>query len=173
MSNGRSGQFSAQKYLPVVFLSIGLWTVVWSVQILWQSHAAAPVFLPTSAAASQGEDIATFMIRNAYHFATLYHAARAQQWDLAAYQGEELAENLADTERAAPTYAVLLQQFRHDALVPLRQAITNRDPQQFETAFRHVVQRCNHCHTATGHAFLTIPQEPPQLSIFVLPPISR
>ena len=39
-------------------------------------------------------DLAPFMIRNAYHFATLYHAARAARWELAAYQAEELAENL-------------------------------------------------------------------------------
>ena len=39
-------------------------------------------------------DLAPFMIRNAYHFATLYHAARAERWELAAYQAEELEENL-------------------------------------------------------------------------------
>jgi hypothetical protein len=113
------------------------------------------------------------MIRNAYHFATLYHAARAARWELAVYEAEELEENLEDAERAAPTYAALLQQFRQDAVTPLRRALANRDTGQFETAFRHVVQGCNNCHMATQHAFITIPQEPPQLSIFVLPPVSR
>ena len=35
-------------------------------------------------------DLAPFMIRNAYHFATLYHAARAERWELAAYQAEAI-----------------------------------------------------------------------------------
>src|SRR5919109_4021686 len=45
-------------------------------------------------------DLAPFMIRNAYHFATLYHAARAERWELAAYQAEELEENLTQAARA-------------------------------------------------------------------------
>ena len=32
---------------------------------------------------------------------------------------------------------------------------------------------CNDCHKATRHAFITIPQEPPALSIFVFPPAGR
>lgn len=165
--------FSRQKHVFIALLCTGLWVAVWPIQSLWQRHGAALLLLSIPAEANQGEDIGAFMMRNAYHFATLYHAARAERWELAAYQGEELAENLEDTERAAPTYAALLQQFRHDAVAPLRQAIATRDAQQFATAFRHTVQSCNNCHIATGHAFITIPLEPPQLSIFVLPPVSR
>src|SRR5437870_186154 len=54
---------------------------------------------------AQEVDLAPFMIRNAYHFATLYHTARAERWELAAYQAEELAENLTSATPVAGPYA--------------------------------------------------------------------
>jgi len=35
------------------------------------------------------------------------------------------------------------------------------------------VEGCNDCHKATQHAFITIPQEPPALSLFVFPPAGK
>jgi hypothetical protein len=58
-------------------------------------------------------------------------------------------------------------------VTPLQRALDSRDTRQFDAAFRHAVQGCNNCHTATKHAFITIPLEPPQLSIFILPAVSR
>jgi hypothetical protein len=164
---------SWQKKMLLTLLCTGLWAAFWPGRSLWDRHDTPWLLLSTSAEAKEGEDIAAFMIRNAYHFATLYHAVRAGQWELAAYQGEELEENLEDTERAAPTYAPLLQQFRKDTVTPLQQAIATRNTPQFDTAFRSAVHGCNNCHIATGHAFIIIPPDPPQLSIFALPPASR
>ena len=118
-------------------------------------------------------DLAPFMIRNAYHFATLYHAARAERWELAAYQAEELQENLTNATRVAGPYAPFLKDFRKEYVQPLQQAITTRNTEQFRTAFQAAVEGCNDCHKATKHAFITIPQEPPVLSIFVFPPAGR
>jgi hypothetical protein len=115
-------------------------------------------------------DLAPFMIRNAYHFATLYHAARAGHWELAAYQAEELDENIASAAQAAAIYAPLLANYRKDFVQPLQQAVVARGAAQFSIAFRAAVAGCNQCHQATQHAFITIPEAPPSLSIFVLPP---
>ena len=49
-------------------------------------------------------EVALFMIRNAYHLATLYHAAEAAHWELAAYQAEELEENITQTAHRRPAY---------------------------------------------------------------------
>jgi hypothetical protein len=110
------------------------------------------------------------MIRNAYHFATLYHAARAGRWELAAYQAEELDENVASAAQATAIYTPLLTNYRKDFVQPLQQAVAAQSAAQFSIAFRAAVNGCNHCHQATKHAFITIPEAPPSLSIFVLPP---
>jgi hypothetical protein len=118
-------------------------------------------------------DLAPFMIRNAYHFATLYHAARAARWELATYQTEEMAENLTQAARAAGPYAQSLRDYVKDYVQPLQQAVTSQQSALFRTAFQAAVGGCNDCHRATQHAFITIPQEPPRLSIFVFPPAGR
>ena len=122
---------------------------------------------------THGVDLAPFMIRNAYHFATLYHAARAERWALAAYQAEELEENLTQAARAGGPYAQSLKDFLKEQVQPLQKTITSQDTEQFRTAFQTTVEGCNDCHKATQHAFITIPQEPPALSIFVFPSVGR
>jgi len=118
-------------------------------------------------------DLAPFMLRNAYHFATLYHAARAARWELAAYQADELEENLTQAARAGGPYAQSLEDYRKESLQPLRQAIASQQAEQVRTAFQAAVEGCNDCHKATQHAFITIPPEPPQLSIFVFAPAGK
>ena len=118
-------------------------------------------------------DLAPFMIRNAYHFATLYHAARAERWELAAYQADELEENLTQAAHVGGPYAQSLKDFLKEQVQPLRRTITSQNTEQFRTAFQAAVEGCNDCHKATQHAFITIPQEPPALSIFVFPPAGK
>jgi hypothetical protein len=113
------------------------------------------------------------MIRNAYHFATLYHTARAERWELATYQAEKLEENLTQAARAGGPYARSLKDFLKEQVQPLRKAITNQHTEQFRLAFQATVVGCNDCHKATKHGFITIPQEPPVLSIFVFPLAGR
>lgn len=118
-------------------------------------------------------DLAPFMIRNAYHFATLYQAVQAARWELAAYQADELGENLTQAVPTAGPYAPFLKDYVKDYVQPLQQAIMTRQTEQFRTAFQAAVGGCNDCHRATQHAFITIPSEPPPLSIFVFPPAGR
>ena len=118
-------------------------------------------------------DLAPFMIRNAYHFATLYHAARAARWEMAAYQAEELEENLTEAAHAGGPYAQSLQDFLKEHVQPLHKTITSQNAEQFRLAFQAAVGGCNDCHKATQHGFITIPQEPPMLSIFVFPLASK
>jgi hypothetical protein len=114
-------------------------------------------------------DLTPFMIRNAYHFATLYHAARSERWKLAAHEAEELADNVTQAAQAGGPFTPSLKDFLKDYVPPLQQAITAQDAEQFRTAFQAAVGGCNDCHKATKHEFITIPQEPPALAIFVFP----
>jgi hypothetical protein len=146
---------------------------------VWPPPAA--LAMPAQAAESHKEstheahqvELAPVMIRNAYHLATLYHAARAAHWELAAYQAEELEENLLQAAPGAGPYAQFIKDYSKDYIAPLQQAIAAQNAAQFRTAFQGAVEGCNDCHKATQHAFITIPQEPPNLSIFVLPPVGR
>jgi len=154
---------------------------------IWAPLSMAPLTMPAQAAESHhghGQqaqldhkmhevDLAPFMIRNAYHFATLYHAARAERWELAAYQAEELEENLTHAARAGGPYAQSLKDFLKEHAQPLQKAVTTQNAEQFRQAFQAAVDGCNDCHKATQHGFITIPQEPPVLSIFVFPPVGR
>ena len=154
---------------------------------LWAPLSMATLIVPAQAAENHKEhgqkaqhdhkmhevDLAPFMIRNAYHFATLYHAARAERWELAAYQTGELEENLTQAARVGGPYAQSLKDFLTEQIQPLRKTITSQNIEQFRLAFQATVEGCNDCHKTTQHAFITIPQEPPALSIFVFPPAGR
>ena len=148
---------------------------------LWAPCPTTGLTVPAQAAEDHKEhghmahevDLAPFMIRNAYHFATLYHAARAARWDLAAYEAEELGENFIQAVPAAGPYAQSLKDYVKDYVQPLQQAVTTHQTEPFRTAFQAAVGGCNDCHRATQHAFITIPHEPPQLSIFVFPPAGK
>jgi hypothetical protein len=163
----------------VLLVSAGLVFAGGYMTALWLSPHPSTFAGPAQAATQQQEqhhethdiDLAPFMIRNAYHFATFYHAARAGRWELAEYQLDELDENLQHAAQAAAAiYAPLLNDYRKDFVPRLQQAVAARNTEQFHIAFRAAVDGCNDCHKATNHAFITIPQEPPSLSIFVLPP---
>jgi hypothetical protein len=154
---------------------------------LWAPLPRATLTRPVQAAESHKEhgqqaqhehtahevDLAPFMIRNAYHFATLYHATRAERWELAAYQAEALVENVTQAAQAGGPFAPFLKDFLKEYVQPLQQAITTQNAAQFRTAFQAAVSGCNDCHKATKHGFITIPQEPPVLSIFVFPPVGK
>src|SRR5262249_56798815 len=94
-------------------------------------------------------------------------------WDVAAYQAGELEENLTKAAHVGGPYAQPLKDFLKEQVQSLRKTITSQNPEQFRTAFQATVEGCNDCHKATQHAFITIPQEPPTLSIFVFPPAGK
>ena len=154
---------------------------------LWAPLPMAALIVPAQAAENHKEhrqkaqhdhkthevDLAPFMIRNAYHFATLYHAARAERWELAAYEAEELEENLTQAARAGGPYTQSIKDFVKDHVQPLQKTIASQNIEQLRMAFQAAVGGCNDCHKATQHGFITIPQEPPVLSIFVFPPTGK
>jgi len=172
----------------IVYLSMGgLLFLTGYLTALWVTLPGATLTVPVQAAESQPAhgkqaqhdhmahdvDLAPFMIRNAYHFATLYHAARAERWELAAYQAEELQENLAQAALAGGPYAQSLKDFLKEHAQSLQKAITSQNAEQFRLTFQAAVEGCNDCHKATQHGFIMIPQEPPSLSIFVFPPAGQ
>ena len=93
--------------------------------------------------------------------AKLWFAATASNWELAAFELEELQENFDRVSRwhamvegvpAAPAIKSFTQQGRY----AIDQSIRRRDGVQFRDAFDSFTQGCNGCHRATGHPFIVI-----------------
>jgi hypothetical protein len=65
------------------------------------------------------------------YFATLYHAAQAARWELAAHEAKELAENFLQAVPVAGPYAQSLKDYVPDYVQPLQQAITTQQSEPF------------------------------------------
>ncbi|MGE3538470.1 MAG: hypothetical protein AB7N91_13690 [Candidatus Tectimicrobiota bacterium] len=172
---------------PYYGLLLGLGVLFWGGDVLLlqkclrpfpvlQSQAQAQEATPGREHHAQGHeqhgDLVPFMLRNAYHLSTLYHAARAAQWELAEHEVDALGSNLDKAAEASPIYAGFLRDFKREHVEALDKAVESRQAQAFAATFQAAVHGCNDCHKATKHAFIVIPETPPNLSIFSLPPAS-
>jgi hypothetical protein len=102
------------------------------------------------------------------HFAKLYFAGEARNWDLVAFERGEIAENLAAAAALRPeergvSIAGIIEAFRNTQLVALQDAIAMKDRGLFREAYRDSIVMCNTCHQSTGRPFIvvTVPTNPP------------
>lgn len=90
----------------------------------------------------------------------LWFAGEAQNWELAAYETDELDEGFADVVRFHPMHkgsptplSVLVPEFTSGPIQALRSAIERRDRAAFTSAYDSLTQGCNGCHRATEFTF--------------------
>lgn len=109
-----------------------------------------------------------FMSAIQLHFAKLYFAGEARNWDLARFERGEILENLdvvaaLRPEEGAVSIAGILDAFKNTQLVALKDAIEMKDRGLFREAYREALAMCNTCHQSTGRPFITItmPTNPP------------
>ena len=138
-------------------------------------HAACGGPQPAGYAPGLGEIMALQQVRHT----KLWLAGAAANWELAAYETDELEEGFADAMRfharhksspqpltqAIPTYM-------DPPLADLRRAIEAKDQGRFEKAFDTFTLGCNGCHAATQFAFNVVvrPQQNPfPNQVFALP----
>jgi hypothetical protein len=102
------------------------------------------------------------------HFAKLYFAGQARNWDLARFERGEVEEGLEKVEALRPqengvNLAGIAGAFEATQLVALKDAIDMKDRAMFREAYEQSLQMCNTCHQSTGRPFLaiTIPTNPP------------
>jgi hypothetical protein len=93
----------------------------------------------------------------------LWFAGQAGNWELAAYETDELAEGLADVVRFHPTLGAspvplsqLVPDFTAGPLEALRSAIDHRDLTRFTAAYDSLTRGCNDCHRAVEFSFNVI-----------------
>jgi hypothetical protein len=100
------------------------------------------------------------------HHAKLYYAGSAQNWDLAAYELDEIKEGLEDASKAHHEFKTLKTPLTE--LVPamtkaeiegLSKAIEAKSRPEFSKRFANLTHACNECHQTVEHPFIVI-QEP-------------
>ncbi len=107
----------------------------------------------------------TVMREYGYRFYVMYYAAKAGNWDLAAYQLHEQLEIQEVGEATRPHYAGKLKVFEKSYLETLQKKIEKRDKKGFETSYMETVNACNQCHKETGHPYIRyrLPKSAPLL----------
>lgn len=103
----------------------------------------------------------TVMMEYNQRFASVWYAAQAQNWDLAAFEADEMGGVQAIAENTRPKRAVALQAFKKNTLEPLQAVVAKKDKASFEAAYDKTIAACNACHVATDMKFVKI-QRPTQ-----------
>jgi hypothetical protein len=126
------------------------------------SAAAQPA--KTSYAPGLGE----FMTATQLRHAKLWFAGRANNWDLAAYEIDEIKEGLEDAEKQFPTHdgipvAEMIKTLIDPAIEELEKAVGARSSAKFSVAYDKLTSACNTCHAGANKPFIRIqrPTESP------------
>ncbi len=109
-----------------------------------------------------------FMSAVQLHFAKLYFAGEARNWDLARFERGEMLEHLDVVAALRPAEGAvsvtgIMDAFKNTQLAAIKDAIEMKDRGLFREAYRESIIMCNTCHQATGRPFITItiPTNPP------------
>ncbi|HVJ29812.1 MAG TPA: hypothetical protein VNA66_05825 [Gammaproteobacteria bacterium] len=117
---------------------------------------------------------ATAMTQVAYNFNNLWFAAHAENWPLAQFYANETRARLRWALRITPVRKIasgdlelqpFLDELEKDSLAKIGEAVTAKNVQQLETAYRATLEACHACHTASEKPYLdlqvpTAPAEP-------------
>lgn len=100
------------------------------------------------------------MAQSAVRHAKLWFAGQAGNWDLAAYEVDELHEGFEDAAKYHPTHKdikqpipELIAQHMEQPLKKLEHAIKDKNPQAFTLHYDGLTAGCNACHQVTDFGF--------------------
>jgi cytochrome c553 len=98
----------------------------------------------------------------------LWFAGNAQNWELAAFELQEIGEGFEDVAKFHPeeegvSMGPMVDTLSKGDLAALGKAIEAKDRTRFRTGYDRLITSCNGCHQATKHAFIVIqrPKAPP------------
>jgi hypothetical protein len=109
-----------------------------------------------------------FMTAIQLRHAKLWFAGKSANWDLAAYEIDEIKEGLEEAARRHSTFdgvpvAEMIKTIIDPRIVRLEKAVDGKNSTQFTAAFDELTNGCNSCHAEAGKPFIRIqrPSEPP------------
>lgn len=105
------------------------------------------------------------MAQTAHHHAKLWFAGQAQNWELAAYELDELEEGLESAAHYHPTHKHISQALTDliadsmtQPLTKMKQVIENKDRSAFRGRYAEITEACNACHLNSGFGFNVVIQ---------------
>ena len=104
-----------------------------------------------------GEFMGAIQMRHA----KLWFAGKAKNWQLAAYELDELKEAFEDAAKYQPEFkgkpiAELIGRMTNVPMTSLEKAIAAKDIAGFTKALDQLSSACMSCHQATGYGFISI-----------------
>jgi hypothetical protein len=109
-----------------------------------------------------------FMIATQLRHAKLWFAGKQNNWDLAAYEIDEIKEGLEDAARLHPTFdgvpvAEMIKTIIDPRIEELEKAVRAKSSAKFMVAFDKLTSGCNNCHAGANKPFIRIqrPTESP------------
>ena len=118
--------------------------------------SAPPAGAPEAYAPGLGELMTFQQMRHT----KLWLAGRAGNWDLAAYELDELAEGFDDVIKFHPTHKDApvdpkdaIPRMMTQPMADLRDAVTSKDGPAFTRTYDALTTACNDCHQATNFGF--------------------
>ena len=112
-----------------------------------------------------------FMTMTQMRHAKLWFAGKAENWDLARFELEEIEEGLEDAAKLHPTHdgMAVAEMIKANTEAPLKEiakSVDAKDTASFTSAFDKLTAGCNACHVGTQHAYIRIDRP-------TLPPLSN
>jgi hypothetical protein len=108
------------------------------------------------------------MITIQLHAAKLWFAAKASNWELAAYELHELEETMGavtklDVEKNGVKISNVMDAVLKTQIAELDKSIEAKNQSAFQKSYDETLSACNGCHTESGHRFIKIvrPSAPP------------
>jgi hypothetical protein len=126
-----------------------------------------------SAAAQQAKKpyepgLGEFMTATQLRHAKLWFAVQRGNWDLAAFEVDEIKEGLQDAAGLFPTFegipvAQMIKTIIDPGIEALDEAVKEKSNVKFIVAFDQLTNGCNSCHAAANKPFIRIqrPTAPP------------
>lgn len=109
-----------------------------------------------------------FMTATQLRHAKLWFAGKQENWDLAAYEIDEIKEGLEAAARLFPTFegipvAEMTNSIVDPRISQLEAAVKARSSAKFIVAFDELTSGCNSCHAGANKPFIRIrpPTQPP------------
>lgn len=100
--------------------------------------------------------------------AKLWFAGIKGNWQLAAYELDEIKEGFEDAAKFQPDFKGrpilhMVQEITTRPLSDLQEAIETKNTEKFAIKFGQLTNACNSCHQASGYGFISIqrPKQPP------------
>jgi hypothetical protein len=124
---------------------------------------AASVLLAAAQPAkdSYAPGLGEFMTATQLRHAKLWFAGKENNWDLAAYEIDEITEGLEDAEKHFPTHdgvpvADMIKANIDPAIEQLKKAVGAKSRTKFVVAFDNLTNACNACHAGADKPFIRI-----------------